>query len=122
MTETILMDDGSVGSTEENKTKENTRKYKINKIGLSDVFCTTGAGMVNAVNTWINKIKEDEQYQKTIRVRKRWLKKFCFLKLRQESQEQLINRSEEEHEVQVKLSLEQYLMDRDGIPIQLLST
>ncbi len=67
MTETILMDDGSVGSTEENKTKENTRKYKINKIGFSDVFCTTGAGMVNAVNTWINKIKEDKQYQKTIR-------------------------------------------------------
>jgi hypothetical protein len=61
------MDDGSVGLTEENKTKENTQKYKINKIGLPDVFCTTGAGMVNAVNTWINKIKEDEQYQKTIR-------------------------------------------------------
>jgi hypothetical protein len=116
---------GSVLSTESNismeGSKAKSRKNKIHKSiidkrGLVDVFEIDTAAVKDCINHHLRKIKEDEKYAKVIcnsvlHFQAKMRRNVARLKVRMDEREEQISRSEEDNEIEVRLSIEKYIRE-----------
>jgi hypothetical protein len=110
---------GSVQSTWENRTKVDTkRSYESNmdKIGLSDAFCTESPTVKNSIQTRITRINEETAFKKTILASvdhfqlKMEREVATLIRCHEECTER-IHQDEQEHESNVRESMERYFTD-----------
>ena len=88
----------------------------LNNIGQWDVFLVDSDGLKNAVKTRINKIKEEQRYNDTIKAsvdRFQWkiVAEVASLKKCNDEMETQVKRDEDEIELCIWLSMEKYFND-----------